>query len=193
MFLTKFKRKYLVLSKKVITFAIELEKILKMSEIAKNEFKYRTCPYRQAWVNQGIAACKKGKDPFKDCDKCQYLKEETGEMSCISTDENIIIDFEKKKNCTNCHFATEYDKGKFRCWEDPDVIDHAAIFTLSEAKKHICENYKDKNIQICEECKFLGCNGYCDNIHNAEIIDDRIVRKGAWYDKIACEFYKKEV
>ena len=57
-----------------------------MSKITKHTFTYKSCPFRHAWVNQGLASCDKGKHPLKDCNDCEYNKEYEAEVSYISTD-----------------------------------------------------------------------------------------------------------
>lgn len=45
------------------------------NDYPKKTYKQKYCPYRLAWVNQGIASCLKYKNPFTDCNECEYQEE----------------------------------------------------------------------------------------------------------------------
>ena len=97
------------------------------------------------------------------------------------------------ENCITCHWATKFEsfgKEKWRCWEHPDVCDHAHVMTTSEAMKEHCDHYKNRYNPICNGCKYLGVQG-CMNINNAVIKDEKIILKDVDYDDEACEHRKE--
>ena len=43
-------------------------------ENGEKTYTIKQCAYRKQWVNQGLICCDKGKNPFEDCDGCEFQK-----------------------------------------------------------------------------------------------------------------------
>lgn len=66
--------------------SLQVVKYISMKTIEKT-YKVKQCPFRRAMVNQGVAMCDKGKDPFKDCENCEFMKEVEVKATWASTEE----------------------------------------------------------------------------------------------------------
>ena len=60
---------------------------MEIMEKGETTYKVKRCPYRHSWVNQGIASCDKGKNPFKDCSECEYQEEVEVTTTWASTEK----------------------------------------------------------------------------------------------------------
>lgn len=67
-----------------------------------------------------------------------------------------------KRNCTNCAFCERFkyfskDKTEMmRCWEKPDVYDHAFVQSMNAAKNCVCDEHRTKEErgeELFEEAK----------------------------------------
>lgn len=67
-------------------------------EVVSRTYKQKYCPYRKAWVNQGLASCNKGKNPWTDCKDCEFMEEQEVTESYTSTGNNSVMYYDKETN-----------------------------------------------------------------------------------------------
>lgn len=54
----------------------------------------------------------------------------------------------KDRNCLNCahcqkfKYSSNDKKEMMRCWDEPSVIDHAFVQTVTEGKKYVCDEHQ---------------------------------------------------
>lgn len=97
-----------------------------------------------------------------------------------------------KRNCLTCRWLENISgTDRYRCWHEPNVIDHAFVQTEQEAEEYKCYEYTSINKRFCCDCRYYGVD-YCRHRKNTAIDDNLVTITRIDKVKPPCRFFEEK-